>query len=123
MAQLLHDVDGLLSASPSQCGVILSKWPSWPKPLISHLDWHITNKEQEHESDKETETDSDRNTDEFHHLNTRNSNTAAARAAAAAAPAGLSLDLFGSAQGLAASESEYRRRCVLASDSDQRRPQ
>ena len=40
MSQLLLDVDGLLSASPSQCATILNRWAAWPRPLIAQLDWH-----------------------------------------------------------------------------------
>ena len=39
MSQLLLDMDSLLSASPSQCAVILNRWAAWPKPLIAQLDW------------------------------------------------------------------------------------
>ena len=39
MSQLLIDLDSLLSASPSQCAAILSKWPACPKQLIELLDW------------------------------------------------------------------------------------
>ena len=42
MSQLLLDVDYLLSASPSQCAVILNRWPAWPVPLIAQLDWQAT---------------------------------------------------------------------------------
>ena len=39
MSQILLDMDSLLSASPSQCAVILNRWPAWPRSLIAQLDW------------------------------------------------------------------------------------
>ena len=42
MSQLLMDMDSLLSASPSQCAVILNRWAAWPRPLISQLDWQAS---------------------------------------------------------------------------------
>ena len=48
MSQLLLDVDYLLSASPSQCAVILNRWPAWPMPLIAQLDWQAAPIEPPH---------------------------------------------------------------------------